>query len=263
MELMQELMEKSKVSRKAASAVYHRDYLKTKKKPYRKYDPSDRKKTNEGLEEGMFDFVKGAAQHVGNQVKQGVQNTIAAGQQASMEGQLSKLVDQLYKSLITYNKLKKQSPQHQQQQAAPQQAAPQQAPQQATPAAFRTTQKPRAVMGKYGHEFQFSSYLQMLDNNDFITEGVWDFMKGVGGHMKQGVQQVVQAGKDASTSADLSAAQQQATQTIQQIIAVLQKMGNGALDKFKQTATNVCGAQAPALVQIVLNRAKGAGVQVQ
>lgn len=30
-----------KVSRKAAHAVYHRDYIKTKKKPYRKYDPED------------------------------------------------------------------------------------------------------------------------------------------------------------------------------------------------------------------------------
>lgn len=33
---------KKKPLKKAARAVYHRDYLKTKNKPYRKYDPSER-----------------------------------------------------------------------------------------------------------------------------------------------------------------------------------------------------------------------------
>lgn len=28
--------------KKAAASVYHRDYMKTRNKPYRKYDPSDR-----------------------------------------------------------------------------------------------------------------------------------------------------------------------------------------------------------------------------
>lgn len=50
MEMLKELLQldeaekkksKKKVSKVAAKAVYHRDYVKTKKKPYRKYDPSD------------------------------------------------------------------------------------------------------------------------------------------------------------------------------------------------------------------------------
>lgn len=32
---------KKKVSKVAAKAVYHRDYVKTKKKPYRQYDPDE------------------------------------------------------------------------------------------------------------------------------------------------------------------------------------------------------------------------------
>lgn len=271
MELMQELMEKSKVSRKAASAVYHRDYIKTKKKPYRKYDPKN-KPTNEGVEgvdEGVFDFVKGAAQHVGQQVKAGVQNTVAAGQQASMSGQLTKLVAQLYQSISAYNKLKKATgPQQQQQAPQQQQQAPQQqAPQQATPAAFRTTQKPRAVMGKHGAELQFSSYLQTLDNDDLITEGVWDFMKGVGGHvaqsMKQGVQSTVQAGQAASSAADLATAEKNAKQSIMMIVQLLQKMGSGAIEQFKQAAINTAGAHGDRLVQIVMNHAKKSGIQLQ
>ncbi len=49
MEMLRELLQldeaekkkKKKVSKKAAHAVYHRDYVKTKKKPYRKYDPDE------------------------------------------------------------------------------------------------------------------------------------------------------------------------------------------------------------------------------
>jgi hypothetical protein len=32
-----------KVTKKAAQKVYHRDYLRTKKKPYRQYKPEDEK----------------------------------------------------------------------------------------------------------------------------------------------------------------------------------------------------------------------------
>lgn len=50
MELLKELLQldeaeskkkKVKVSKKATRAVYHRDYVKTKNKPYRKYDPEE------------------------------------------------------------------------------------------------------------------------------------------------------------------------------------------------------------------------------
>lgn len=336
MDLMKELIEESKIPRKAAKAVYHRDYLKTKKKPYRKYDPSDRKKSavkesDDGKQrfttkaswqraaraaypdgrfygdpdsramtaggvtqgsrasggqvaawdgdsgwvkmpvtEGIMDFVKGAAGHVGNQIKQGVQSTVAAGQQASMAGELSKLVATLFQSLTTYTKLKKAGPQ----QAAPQQQAQQQAPQQqqpaaqsAAPAAFKPTQKPKTVPGKFGPEYQFSSFLQTLDNEDFITEGVWDFVKGAAGHVgnqvKQGVQQTVAAGQEASQTADLASAQKTAVQTIAGVIQLLQKIGQGAVEQFKKVATQACGPAADKVVQIVLSRAQQQGVKLQ
>lgn len=48
MEMLKELLQldeakkkKAKVSKKATRAVYHRDYVKTKNKPYRKYDPDE------------------------------------------------------------------------------------------------------------------------------------------------------------------------------------------------------------------------------
>jgi hypothetical protein len=47
MSLLRELMQldegakKKKPLKKAAKAVYHRDYVKTKNKPYRKYDPDE------------------------------------------------------------------------------------------------------------------------------------------------------------------------------------------------------------------------------
>lgn len=49
MEMLKELLQlneaekkkKKKVSKSAVRAVYHRDYLKTKQKLYRKYDPSE------------------------------------------------------------------------------------------------------------------------------------------------------------------------------------------------------------------------------
>ncbi len=47
MQLLREMMqldEAKKPLKKAAKAVYHRDYMKTRNKPYRKYDPDERKK---------------------------------------------------------------------------------------------------------------------------------------------------------------------------------------------------------------------------
>lgn len=53
MELLRELLQldesskkadKKKPLKRAAAAVYHRDYIKTRRKPYRKYDPSEHDK---------------------------------------------------------------------------------------------------------------------------------------------------------------------------------------------------------------------------
>jgi len=40
-ELLTEAAKKKKPLKKAAQSVYHRDYMKTRNKPYRKYDPDE------------------------------------------------------------------------------------------------------------------------------------------------------------------------------------------------------------------------------
>lgn len=261
MELMQELIEATRVSKKAAASVYHRDYERTKNKPYRKYDPADHKKSTEeeevaddetAVEEGAWDFVKGAARHVGNNVKQAVGNVVQAGQTQSAIGDLNKSVAQLAKLLATYDQLKagqqKQPPQQEQQppqfdQQRPNPArqrvssAPQGKPSDAVPAAFRATTKPRIRNG----EFVFSSYLQQHDG-DFISEGAWDFLKGAAGHVgnndKQAVGNTMQAGREASAAADYKNTVQQAKQTIQNIAGLIGKLGEQGMNAFKQSLQN-------------------------
>ncbi|MGZ8924612.1 MAG: hypothetical protein ACXW2E_01890 [Nitrososphaeraceae archaeon] len=62
MEFLKELTQineaKKKPLKKAAKAVYHRDYVRTKNKPYRKYH-KDR------TDEGVFDYVRGAGKYIG------------------------------------------------------------------------------------------------------------------------------------------------------------------------------------------------------
>lgn len=339
MELMQELIEATRVSKKAAAAVYHRDYERTKNKPYRKYDPADHKKSteeeeesidvdddqpvNEGakntlsriakrsvgkinkglskiakiqgrddmpndtlrdkrtvnnaikkmssdqaeevvknirrqqknnkrVDEGAWDFIKGAAHHVGNNVKQAVGNVVQAGQTQSAIGDLDKSVAQLAKLLATYDQLKAgqqkqppqqeiQPPQFDQQRPNPARqrvsSAPQGKPSDAVPAAFRATTKPRIRNG----EFVFSSYLQQHDG-DFISEGAWDFLKGAAGHVgnnvKQAVGNAVQAGREASSAADYKNTVQQAKQTIQNIAGLIRKLGEQGMNAFKQSLQN-------------------------
>lgn len=105
MELIKELIEAAKVSRKSATSVYHRDYERTKNKAYRKYDPPNHASAEdeeasdlelEGdevqVEEGAWDFIKGAAGYAGGQVKQAVGNAVQAGQTASNNADYQKAV---------------------------------------------------------------------------------------------------------------------------------------------------------------------------
>lgn len=251
MELIKELIEAAKVSRKSAASVYHRDYERTKNKAYRKYDPRKHKSTEEEevsdselegaeeqVEEGAWDFIKGAAGYAGGQVKQAVGNAVQAGQTQSAMADLTKKIGQLAQALATYDKLKPAQAPQQQQQAKPQQQqqvnqARQRNPQDrqpgkpsdAVPAAFRATEKPRIRNG----EFVFSAYLQQHDG-DFISEGAWDFIKGAagyaGGQVKQAVGNAVQAGQTASNNADYQKAVTASKQLIGEIVGLIRKVGN-------------------------------------
>ena len=248
MELIKELIEAAKVSRKSAASVYHRDYERTKNKAYRKYDPRKHKSTEEEevsdseldgaeeqVEEGAWDFIKGAAGYAGGQVKQAVGNAVQAGQTQSAMADLTKKIGQLAQALATYDKLKPaQAPQQQakpqQQQVNPaRQRNPQDRqpgkPSDAVPAAFRSTEKPRIRNG----EFVFSAYLQQHEG-DFISEGAWDFIKGAagyaGGQVKQAVGNAVQAGQTASNNADYQKAVATSKQLIGEIVGLIRKVGN-------------------------------------
>lgn len=246
MDLIKELVEATKVSRKAAASVYHRDYERTKNKPYRKYDPAEHKKSTEEeevsdaeldaaektVEEGMWDFVKGAAGHVGNSIKQSVGNAVQAGQRSSALGDLTKKIGQLAQALAVIDKLKPaQQPQQQQARPAParqrnpQDQRPQGKPSDAVPSAFRTSEKPRIRNG----EFVFSSYLQQHEG-EFMSEGVWDFVKGMSGHagnsVKQSVGNAVQAGQTASNNADYQKAVASTKQLLGEIVQLIRKVGN-------------------------------------
>jgi len=60
MKILQELLrilDEADVTRSTAAAVYHRDYVKTKRKKYRKYDP--KKREHALMKEGQIDFPGG------------------------------------------------------------------------------------------------------------------------------------------------------------------------------------------------------------
>ena len=61
LQLVEQKAKKKKVTKSLRRRVYHADYLRTKDKPYRKYDPSERTDENtnvdfvsEGLDRGIF-----------------------------------------------------------------------------------------------------------------------------------------------------------------------------------------------------------------
>ncbi len=169
---------KKKGLKKMAKSVYHRDYVKTKNKPYRKYDPEDDK---HALTEGPLDFARGAVGEIGRKVGGMVNDVSTAGRTTSLMADAKLQISRLLSSLATYDELKKSQQAEQQsvkddrQASQPAQAneQPQQAQQQ--------KQKPRMRPGPYGMEYVFSSEFANLSNGAALTEGKWDYVKGAVG----------------------------------------------------------------------------------
>lgn len=202
------------------------------------------------VREGAFDFMKGAAQHIGGQIKQSVSNVVQAGKQQSAVGDITSKLTQLAKVLQQYDQLSgqpQQAPQTGQPEVmqakpavnparsrAPSQPIP--APSASTPAAFRTTTKPRAKMGQHGMEYQFSSYL--YDQNDgLLSEGVWDFMKGAGkavvNQAAQVGKQAIAAGHQSSQAADMQQVKTQYAQLSKEIAQLCSGFGQDWLSKLR------------------------------
>lgn len=290
MDLMKELLnegKKTKVSKATARAVYHRDYEKTKKKPYRKYDGQEDEEVTDDLpdvdddklKEGVWDFVKGAGQHVGQstsnavrqgaqRIQQGVQKTVQAGRDASQAADNARLTKLLVQALDQYLQLTKNNQPDPQQQApaavvrANRQPVPQQP--QLPPRSFTQAHKARDA------RLQFSSFLPTLDNSDLITEGAWDFIKGAGKvvgdavssrvqqgaqKVQQGVQNTIQAGRDASQAADIQSAKAKVQQIATKILWLI-RTNVLPLETFRQLLGSVSPEQslaASSAYKIIIN----------
>ena len=96
---------KNKKLKRAAKSVYHRDYLKTKNRTYRKYHKDNQ------VNEGMWDYVKGAGQETSDKVKrisQPFRDIHAAGQRSSLQGELTRVTQKLAKVIAKYRQIKSQ-----------------------------------------------------------------------------------------------------------------------------------------------------------
>lgn len=266
-----------------------------------------RKGLNEAaLSEGPMDFMRGMASATGQKVMQSrpvqavkkqVGDVVQAGRTASQVGDMSKLVIQLAQLAKTRQQLKAklQSAQvpGQEQQAAPaqqpaQQQRPAAVPPNATPAAFRTTEKPKGRMGQHGFEYTFNSFMQDVYGSEQLNEGVWDFVKGAGqaagGKIADKLQQtfasrgawltnavgagkdIVNAGRQASMQGDLKKAQAQLQQVeqqmqalLKQIVASLKQMGDAAPNAVAQIVRGLPEQEQRAMAQLInSNMNKGA-----
>lgn len=111
--LMNMICEKKKVKlNKLALKVYHRDYVKTKDKPYRKYDKNKHKHEKQaGVTEGVFDYVKGVGSAAIDQTKnigRSLSDIHQSGKRESMFSEISNAVHAWFDTIVKYNQIKKQ-----------------------------------------------------------------------------------------------------------------------------------------------------------
>lgn len=312
--LLKELAEQAKVSTSTAASVYHRDYERTKNKPYRKYDATKHAEENEEASnldneevcvyykkpgsdqheviagpftraqaiawckdhndeitdtselfiesvvgEGMWTFTKGALGHVAGSVKQGISNTIDAGRQSSLMGNISKLIKDIAKNLS----IKQQMETGRSEQPQPKQEPTMSTRPDGTPAAFKTDDSAKFVAGSHGPEYQFSAYLIQTDAQ-FMTEGVIDFIKGMGSHVghsiSQGINNTIQAGHQS----ELDNANTSITNDVQELILLLQKLGPSASKQLPElVSANVSDPnQRAQIVNIITSSAKQWNVRI-
>ncbi len=91
------------------------------------------------------------------------------------------------------------------------------------PAQFRTTTKPKARPGEHGMELQFSSFVSSTAN--FVTEGVWDFLKGAGPALVKGIgttaKNSVAAGRQASADVKVRETNKRVSDLVYKIVKEL------------------------------------------
>lgn len=89
---------------KSAADVYHRDYMKTKDKKYRKYSAKNRARRATPVEEGLLDYARGAGGYLGTQatkylndsrrkIAEPFEKIHAAGKERSRQAEINKKND--------------------------------------------------------------------------------------------------------------------------------------------------------------------------
>lgn len=92
---LESLLESKVPIKKAAHMVYHRDYVKTKNKPYRKYD---KRKHKQPVSEGVRDYFRGAGRSL--------MDIHQAGKRESMNAEFDRAVASWFKSLTDFNEFR-------------------------------------------------------------------------------------------------------------------------------------------------------------
>lgn len=225
------------------------------------------------LTEGPLDFIRGAGAEAGRRagsavagatrtVAGGVRDIAQAGAQASTLGNLEKAIAQLAQ-LLAQTSGGQQEPQ-----VEPEAPQPPANSSGGVPDAFRTTEKPRARMGKYGPELTFNSYLAAT-HGDQLDEGIWDFVKGAGAAVGSKIRNkinkyaetpsvlkdIYSAGMNASRAGNAkkqSAAQTAMTGKIKQQVALVQQLAAKVGPQATMAAVRKAGgAQANAITKLL------------
>jgi hypothetical protein len=201
----------------AQKAVYHRDYVKTKKKPYRKYHP-------EQTNEGFADYAKSMASSAGSGIANAGRSMANAGRSA---------VDAV-----------KQVPGQIQQkaQAAHANASTQSAIGDAKSAAYKLA-------------VTIHKYLK-LKNSAPVQEGLMDYMRGAGQETGKKINAAVQpirdihsAGKERSRTADMAKLNNEAKIHFTELVRLLNRVPQ---DQRIKTLQSILPEQAPAKVKAMI-----------
>lgn len=235
------------------------------------------------LNEGPFDFLRGAGKELGNKVAnsgpvRAGREVIQAGADASANANLEKAIAQLAAVLLARDKLQPQeepvaAPAQQQQAPAQQQAAPGADP-------FKAAQKPRMTMKNGQQMYQFNSFLQAV-HGDQLDEGVWDFIRGAGKAVGDKVnayaaqpsvfKDIYSAGQKASAEGnaarevkqkeqELISVETKAKNLLSYILKTASKMGDNAAPALSAAVRKAGGVKAGEIMKLVAKNAMKMGI---
>jgi len=253
------------------------------------------------IEEGSWDFVKGASSEIGKRVRNsgvanGVRNVVQAGRDASTQGELTSAVAKFYALYRRYqasnngarppqdtpvsNRRTEPTDQSQQRPQSQQNQRSQYHSQQSN------VTQPSSASGYTQYnpsQYTFSAYMQQV-LGDRIDEGMVDFARGAGsaiggkiasavnryGERPSVLRDIYAAGKKASDAGNAQrnqlAADGLAERTKRQgkiVIQLLAKLGPRANEALRTAVFQCAGKEnAPALYRIIARNARAQGIRI-